>query len=113
MKNKKINTLLIFTSTVPLVLLMWPFAWWGDTMSLILRVIGALSIQALFCEIFKNNIIKIIPLALTAAVALWGTYLFFTSQSWANATVFGLIADYFSPFICCVSVFALYKYKKR
>ena len=113
MKNSKANIVLIFTSVVPVILLMWPFAWWGDAAGLILRVIPSLSVQALLCNTIKNGWLKTVPLALTALAALWGIYLFFTSASWVNATVGGLVADYISPFICCAIVYAVYRLKKQ
>ena len=100
--KKVINTLLVFAVIIPLVLLFWPFATWHDTMDLILRIIPAVAVQALACRICRSNIVSAIPSLLTGAFAAWGTYLFFTSPHWSNATVGGLIADYVSPFIACI-----------
>ena len=102
--KKAINTLLIFAVIIPLVLLFWPFATWHGMMALILRMIPAIAMQALVCRVCKANIVRAIPVLLTGAFAAWGTYLFFTSPHWINATVGNLIADYISPFLGCIAV---------
>ena len=101
--KKATNILLVFAVIIPLVLLFWPFAEWNDAMSVILRIIPSVAIQVLLCRICKSNIVKAVPALLTGAFAAWGTYLFFTSPHWSNATFWGsLIADYVSPFIACL-----------
>ena len=102
--KKIVNILLVFAFIISLVLLFWPFAEWNDAMSVILRIIPSVAVQVLLCRICKSNIVKTIPVLLTSAFAAWGTYLFFTSPHWSNATVGSLIADYVSPFICCIVV---------
>ena len=102
--KKVINTLLVFAVIIPLVLLFWPFATWHGIMALILRIIPAIAVQALVCRIYKSNIVRAIPSLLTGAFAAWGTYLFFTSPYWSNATAGDLIADYISPCIGCIVV---------
>ena len=102
--KKTINILLVVSIIVPIVLLFWPFVMWNDVMSVILRVIPSVAVQLLFCRMWKPNIVKTIPALLTGAFAVWGTYLYFTSPHWNNATVGDLIADYVSPFICCIVV---------
>ena len=102
--KKAINTLLVFAVIIPLVLLFLPFATWHGIMALILRIIPAIAVQALVCRIYKSNIVRVIPSLLTGAFAAWGTYLFFTSPHWSNATVGGLIRDNVSPFIGCIVV---------
>ena len=102
--KKTTNILLVFAVIIPLVLLFWPFAEWNDAMSVILRIIPSVAIQVLLYRICKSNIVKAVPALLTGAFAAWGTYLFFTSPHWSNATVWGLIADYVSPFACCIVV---------
>ncbi len=101
--KKTANILLAIAVVVPIMLLLWPFAAWDGAMSLILRVIPSLAVQVLLCRIGKRSIIKAIPALLTGAFAAWGTYLYFTSPHWSGATVGGLIADYVSPFICCIA----------
>lgn len=106
--EKTIKTLLMIAFVIPMVLLLWPFAMWNDTMLLILRVIPSFAIQILLCRNGKYTIVKVIPLLLTGALATWGTYLFYTSPHWVNATFLGsLIADYVSPFICCTVAFII------
>ena len=112
--KKVTNILLVFAVMIPLVLLFWPFATWHGIMALILRMIPAIATEALVCRISKSNIVRAIPALLTGAFAAWGTYLFFTSPHWINATVGDLIADYVSPFIgCIVILFACLLSKKK
>ena len=111
--KKTTNILLVFAVIIPLVLLFWPFAEWNDAMSVILRIIPSVAVQVLLCRICKSNIVKAVPALLTGAFAAWGTYLFFTSPYWSNATVGGLIADYVSPFICCIVVLITYLLAKK
>lgn len=104
--RKIINIILLIAGILPIVLLLYPFAMWNDTMLLMLRIIPSFAIQILLCRIGKYKIIKGIPLLLTGALAVWGTYLFHTSPYWINATFWGsLMADYVSPFICCTVAF--------
>ena len=102
--KKVTNTLLVFAVIIPLVLLFWPFLTWHGIMALILRIIPAIAVQALVCRISQSKIVRAIPALLTGAFAAWGTYLFFTSPHWINATAGDLIADYVSPFIGCIAV---------
>ena len=105
---KKTTNILPLTFTIlPLVLLFWPFAQWNSAMSLILRVIPSISAQILLYRTGKHGWIKTVPVVVTGALALWGTYLYFTSSHWQNATVTGLLIDYVSPFICCAAVLAV------
>ena len=110
--KKTTNILLLFAVILPIVLLFWPFAQWNGAVSLILRIIPSLAAQILFCRAGKRGWIKAIPAVITGAMALWGTYLYFTSPHWQNATVTGLVADYVSPFICCAVVLAVYFIKR-
>ena len=103
MKNS-INILLVFAVIIPLVLLFWPFATWHGIIALIFRIIPAIAAQVLVCRLCKSNIIKAIPTLLTGVFAAWGSYLFFTSSHWSNATAGDLIVDYVSPFIGCIIV---------
>ena len=102
--KKAINTFLVFAVIIPIVLLFWPFATWYGIMALILRIVPAIAVQALVYRICKSNIVRAIPALLTGTFAAWGTYLFFTSPHWSNATAGDLIADYVSPFIGCIVV---------
>ena len=112
--KKVSNILLIYAIVIPVVLLFWPFAKWNDAMSLILRVISSIAVQILFCRVGRWNAIKIIPTVLTGACAAWGTYLYITSPHWVNATFWGsLVADYISPFICCIVVFVAWIWIKK
>lgn len=112
--KKATNILLVISVILPVILLFWPFAQWNDMMAVILRVIPSLAAQALLYRVGKLNVVKVIPTLLTGAFAAWGTYLYFTSPHWSDASVEGLIADYVSPFISCVIVLiACFLVKKR
>ena len=112
--QKTINRMLVIISIVSMILLMWPFAMWNDVMLLILRIISTLAIQILLCRVGKYTIIKMIPLLLTGGMAARGTYLFYTSPHWNNATFWGsLMADYVSPFICCVVTIIIWRFSKK
>ena len=111
--KKTTNRLLIMATIIPIVLLFWPFAQWNTVMAVILRIIPSLALQALLCRIGKTNIIKAIPALLTGAFAAWGTYLYFTSPHWSNATAGDLIGDYISPFICCILILLTYAFVKK
>ena len=106
--KKTTNILLLVAVVLPLVLIFWPFAQWNNVMSFLLRIIPSLSAQILLCRVGKHSWIKSIPAVVTGAVALWGTYLYFTTSHWQNAMVTGLLVDYVSPFTCCAAVLAVY-----
>lgn len=115
--KKTIDALLAAAVMIPVVLLFWPFAMWNDAMAVILRVIPAFAVQVLLFRIGKWNIVKALPALLTGALAAWGTYLYYTSPHWSNASFWGsLMADYVSPFISCAAallICLLIKKKKR
>ena len=72
-------------------------------MGVILRVIPSLAVQVLLFRVGRLNLVKVLPILIAGAFATWGTYLYFTSSHWYNATFWGsLIADYVSPFISCL-----------
>lgn len=68
----------------------------------ILLIIIAISIQILFCRVFNWRILKIVPVFLTLLLALWGTWLYLTSESWMNAEFSDLLCGYITPLIGCV-----------
>ncbi|MBQ7283293.1 MAG: hypothetical protein IJW74_00340, partial [Oscillospiraceae bacterium] len=70
MNKSTVNTLLLILFIFPLVLLLWPFAMWGNFASLALRCISAFAAQLLMLNIFKIKILKHIPAVLTALIAL-------------------------------------------
>lgn len=116
MKKDGWSVLLIAGTLVPLVMLLWPFAWWGSIMQLILRVIPAVCVQLLLCRWDGCKTVKWIPLLVTGAAALWGMWLYFTSPHWGNATWIGLMCDYGSPCLSCAAVLAVdgaVRYRKR
>ena len=102
--KRVINSLLVFAVIIPFTLLFWPFATWHGIWALILRIVPAVAVQALVCRICKSNIVRAIPALLMGVLASWGTYLFFTSPHWSNATAGDLIVDYVSPFLGCMVV---------
>ena len=74
----------------------------SDTGNLIFRALAAASIQFFSCRRKWPAIVRLLPLFLTSAFALWGCWLYFNrSADWQNATAFGLLADYLSPAIAC------------
>ena len=101
--KKLSNSLLVLAVIISLVLLFWPFAEWDGGMDLILRVLPAFGVQMLLCGGCKSNFVKAIPVLLTGALTAWGTYLFFTSPHWRDATVGDLMGDYISPFFGCIA----------
>lgn len=101
--KKNIDAWLVVAVIIPVVLLFWPFAVWNNTMGVILRVIPSLAVQVLLFRVGRWNLVKVLPILVAGAFAAWGTYLYFTSPHWRNATFWGsLIADYVSPFISCL-----------
>lgn len=108
MKKVIVNVLLVLGMIVPVVMLFWPFVSWGDTMSLILRIISSLSAQLLFCRVAKHRAVEAIPFLLTGAFALWATDLYMTSPSWSNTSFWkDYVADCLSPFLCCFVVYLM------
>lgn len=101
--KKTTDILLILAVIVPLVLLFWPFATWHGAPALLLRLIPAFAAQALLCRVSRSKLLRALPLVATFAMAAWGTYLFFTSEHWINATVWDLLRDYVSPFVGCAA----------
>ena len=115
MKKSTINILCGVGILLPLILLFWPMPYnmWSPMVSTLLRVIPAISAQVLFCGFRKNAWLQILPLVLTGFLAGWGTFLYFTSESWVDATFMGLLADYVSPFIGCAIVLGIWHIKKK
>lgn len=107
--NKRIwNIPLLFGFLIPMVMLFWPFVYWGSTASLVLRVVPSVCIQLLFCRSAHTKLVKLLPLLLTAAGALWGLWLFFNSPDW-TCTFGKYAADYLSPAISCGITCLCYK----
>ena len=109
MKQTVINKLLVAGTVIPLVMLFWPFAQYGTAAGIALRFAAAFCLQLLFCRIKAHRIVAAIPMAVALAIALWGGYLFLTSESWINATLGGYIADYVTMLFGCVAAFAVEK----
>lgn len=74
---------------------------------LLLRCCSAISIQWLMHRIAIRKYIKILPLAITILLCVWGFFLLLTSPSWQHATFTGFLADYASPAVCCTLVWIL------
>lgn len=115
MKTTTANILCGFGIVLPLVLLLWPmpFIMWHPLIATMLRMIPAISAQILFCRFRKAAWLQIVPLVLTGLLAGWGTFLYFTSESWVNSSFMGLLADYISPFIACVIVWGVWCFHKK
>ena len=73
----------------------------GPVWDLILRIVAAASVQVLFCVNIKRPWLRLLPLVLTIAFALWGGWMFLTSDSWVHATLGEYLADYCTPTIGC------------
>ena len=73
----------------------------GAALNFILRLAAAASAQVLFCVNMRQPWLRIIPLVLTAGFAMWGGWLFLTSDSWVNATFWDYFADYCTPTFGC------------
>ncbi len=79
----------------------------------ILLIIIALSIQILFCRMFSWRILKTLPLFLSLIFALWGIWLYLTSESWINAEISDLLCGYIAPLIGCVIAWLLARNKMK
>ena len=77
----------------------------SSTANLVLRILAAAAAQVLFCVNFKQDWLRAVPLVLTVAFALWGGWLFLTSDSWVNATFSDYFADYCTPALGCFVVY--------
>lgn len=86
-----------------------------DGLLVIAVVILSFAVQVLLLRVGKWNIVKALPvLIMMSSFAVWGTYLYFTSPHWSNATFGGsLIADYTSPFISCLIALIIYILAKK
>ena len=115
MKKSTINILCGTGIVLPLILIFWPMPsnMWNPPVSTLLRVIPAISAQVLVCRFRKNAWLQVLPLALTGCLAGWGTFLFFTSEAWADAAFTGLLADYVSPLIGCAIVWGIWHIQKK
>lgn len=109
MKNRIWNIPLLFGFLVPMVMLFWPFVYWGSTASLVLRIVPAACIQLLLCRCAKTRPVMLLPLLLTTAGATWGLWLFHTSPDW-TCTLAQYAADYASPAITCGAVYGIYQF---
>ncbi len=68
-----------------------------DPILFVLLMLTGGSAEAIAFALFRSRLLKLLPLALSIAVALWGTYLFLFSPSWSNAAPADLICSYCSP----------------
>ncbi len=107
MQKRIWNIPLLFGFLIPLVLLFWPFVYWGSTASLLLRLIPAACIQLLFCRNARHNLAALLPLLLCLAGAAWGLYLYHTSPDW-TCTFGEYVKDYASPAISCAAAWLGY-----
>lgn len=113
---KGIETFLLFVAiTVVFIYLgIQFFSGYGpdNIIQAILLIIIALSIQILFCRLFSWRILKTLPLVFALILALWGTWLYLTSESWMNAEFSDLLCGYITPLIGCAIGWLLI-YSKR
>jgi len=113
--KKVVNVFLAAAVMIPVVLLLWPFVTWSGAAAVILRVVPSFALQVLLCRVGKWNAIKALPVLVSGALAVWGTYLYATSPHWIHAAFWGsLVADYMSPFIsCCVALLVCFLVRKK
>lgn len=78
----------------------------------VLLIAIAISIQILFDRLFHWRILKTVPLFLSMILALWGTGLYLTSESWVNAEFSDFFCGYITPFIGCLTGWLL-TYRKK
>ena len=84
----------------------------NNVIQAILLFVIAISIQILFERLFNWRILKTVPLFLSVILALWGTWLYLTSESWMNAEFSDLFCGYITPFIGCLTGWLL-TYRKK
>ena len=102
--KKAVSLILCFVCLYILFMQGFGFPSISPAVDLLLRMLAAGSIQLFFLCSFRNKTLQLLPLMLTLALALWGAWLFCTSDSWQNATLFDLLADYCSPAFGCALV---------
>ncbi len=79
----------------------------GDLIMFVLLMIAGGSVQTIVFLVFKPKGLKIAPVILAIAVAAWGTFLYLTAASWANAAVTDLICDYCAPAVGAIASLVL------
>lgn len=82
-----------------------------EWMDIALRVLAAASVQMLCLVNIKNRWLKLLPLFLCAAVALWGGWLYLTSDAWQNVTLGMYAKDYCTPLLGSTLMCIVMKYK--
>ena len=84
----------------------------NNVIQAVLLIAIAISIQILFDRVLNWRILKTVPLFLSMILALWGTWLYLTSESWVNAEFSDLFCGYITPFIGCLTGWLL-TYRKK
>lgn len=84
----------------------------NNVIQAVLLIAIAISIQILFDRLLNWRILKTVPLFLSMILALWGTWLYLTSESWVNAEFSDLFCGYITPFIGCLTGWLL-TYRKK
>ena len=62
--------------------------------------IAVVCIQLLFYRVMKPHWMKALPMVLAGCWLCWGTWLYFTSDAWANVKIWSLLVGYILPFVC-------------
>jgi len=78
----------------------------------ILLMMAGLAVQILCCRIFGWRILKTLPLFFSLLFALWGSWLYLTSESWVNAEFGDLLCGYITPLVGCLAGWLLMHKKK-
>lgn len=75
----------------------------SEIQNALLRFAAAFFLQWLLLRVGKNVWIRSLPLAAVGILAVWGFFLFLTSPSWQNATLWHYLADYATPLLGAVT----------
>lgn len=111
MKKTLLNSifgLIFLMSLFALIFQGFAFPKLGEIWNIALRIIAAGSIQLLVLINIKSRLIRLFPIFLCAAVALWGGWLYLMSDAWANVTFALYFVDYCTPLLGSALTFIIY-----
>ena len=90
----------------------WPMAYWSTETLVVFRVLAAFCLQLLLCRRSSPRFVARLPLLAAAGFAGWGTWLYFTSPHWQNASFTGLFGGYISPAAACLAAMAVFRFSR-
>ena len=73
----------------------------------ILIGIAVVCIQLLFYRVMKPQWMKLLPVVLSVGWLCWGAWLYFMSDSWANAKIWSLLVGHMWPFLCSIITWSI------